>query len=80
MTLEVYGYPSSGEELSRPWRLKEISFAADPQTLREVAKFLVESADLLEKHGVDFSHEHFQDWWPEWEDELTDIIVCNPNP
>ena len=56
--------------------MKEIAILADPKTLREVAKFILEAAKAKEKIGANFGHRHLQDDWGGYNKKLPDIIVA----
>ena len=57
-------------------KMKEIAILADPKTLREVAKFILEAAKAKEKIGANFGHRHLQDDWGGYNKKLPDIIVA----
>jgi hypothetical protein len=59
--MKLFGYAVGSEEGS-PLALEEVSVVADPATLRRMSEFLLFVADLIEKHGDDFGHEHFEDF------------------
>ena len=76
--MKAFGYKRSDrsdrdEELLS---LCEVGFAATPSDLRQLSAFLAHAADLMDKHGADFGHEHLQDSWPDWNPENTDVIVA----
>jgi hypothetical protein len=79
--VRLFGYPNN-IELDTPLSMKEVSFVASPHELRLIASFLQESAESIEKHGADFSHEHFVDYLERinQESELgCDVIVASPD-
>ncbi len=57
--MKLYGYPTGSED-DTPSKLEEVTIAADPATLRLLAKFLVQVADNVEKYKDNFGHEHFE--------------------
>ncbi len=61
MKLTVYGY-CEGEDNENPALLREVTIVASPMVLRRIAAFLNHAADLMEKHGAAFGHEHLQDF------------------
>jgi hypothetical protein len=74
--MKIYGY-SSKEKINDDGLLemKEIAIQTSSNHLREIAKFLNECADSIEKHSDNFGHEHFRDYFTEWNDNFSDIIV-----
>jgi hypothetical protein len=54
-----------------------VGISASPDTLREIAKFLMVAADELEDMGEDFSHLHLMDEWSGWSEGTPDIQVFN---
>jgi hypothetical protein len=80
LTFELFGYPKDKRERLQPLTMRGVSFSADPATLREIAQFLLDSADLLELHGSRFGHEHLQDNWKGWKKGFPDLVVGNPDP
>lgn len=77
-SIELYGYPVNNEDMEQPLALSEVTFSADPSSLREVARFLLKSADDIEKFGSKFGYNHLRDEWPGWVDGSGDVIVCKP--
>lgn len=71
----AYGYPEEEEEeRTEPISLREVTFVASPDSLREIAAFLLQAASSMEVHGDRFGHEHLRDSLRErWEG--ADIIV-----
>ena len=72
--IRFYGYPKS-MELDSPLELDEVALASEPVTLRRIAAFLQHAADLMERHGDSFGHEHYSDFVGQKASELTDVIV-----
>jgi hypothetical protein len=42
-------------------KLEKVSIQTDSATLRKIAEFINKTADLMDKHGKAFGHEHYQD-------------------
>lgn len=74
--LKAYGYSPNVPASGGPLPLSEVSFVGDPATLREVAAFLLHSADEMERHGEAFGHEHLCDTWDGWQPGSADVIVA----
>lgn len=72
--MKFYGY-REGNETDTPEALSEVSLVASPTTLRQIAAFLVRTADLMEQHGPRFGHEHFQ---PQRPDQPAFIVAREP--
>jgi hypothetical protein len=73
-SMKIFGYPRD-RELESPMAMAEVTFVADPRTLRELARFLNHAADLMDKHGADFGHEHFSDFTDDGPNGGPDVIV-----
>lgn len=77
---KVYCHLASENSVdSEPKECSEVSIQADSATLREIAAFLIESAEKLENvpPGA-FVHHHFQDEKKSWSEEFPDIIAVSP--
>jgi len=72
--MSLYGYPD-GQELEAPLRLTEVTFAGSPTVLRQLAAFLQHAANLMDRNGTNFGHEHFSDFAKERHADDPDIIV-----
>ena len=60
--MKIYGYKI--EEANGgvfPYELAEITLSATPTELRDIARFLVGTAENMEKMGKKYSHEHLSD-------------------
>lgn len=75
MTIKAYGYSQGEEEQESPMFLNEVTFVAEPARLRRLAEFLNHAADLIERHGETFGHEHFADFCGGLSEGSTDVIV-----
>jgi hypothetical protein len=73
--MKIYGYPADNDDLESPLKMNEITIAADPNTLRLIASFLTHVADLMEKHGVLFGHEHFSQFTKGHVGSAPDIVI-----
>jgi hypothetical protein len=74
---KAYCYLREGSS-EGPLECSEISLQATPDILRQVAAFLVESAEKIEasKDGGQI-HFHLQDEWKKWSQEFPDLIVLS---
>ena len=59
--MKLFGYVYD-EDAETPSKLEEVTMVASAQNLRDVAKFLGHVADLMDKHGAKFGHEHLTDF------------------
>lgn len=76
----AYGYPEEEEEeeeRTEPIALREVTFVASPDSLREIAAFLLQAASTIEAHADKFGHAHLCHSLRE-RLEGTDVIVANP--
>lgn len=69
-----FGYVKRAPESDYPSELNEATVAADPATLRAMAHFLNRAADLMEKHGDDFEHSHFERSFPRPDGECRFVV------
>jgi len=77
--MELFGHGEHCQKDAKPLKLKEVTFLTNsPKILREISKFMLEAATLLEKK-IDFDHLHLQDeskyWKKNWEAGWPDVIV-----
>ena len=74
--MKIYGY--SLDNLDDLKEMSEISLQTTSKNLREIATFLISSADKIDINDPDSpDHFHFQDYSKNWNDTLPDIIVAN---
>jgi len=73
--MKIFGYQNIEVEAPKLMELSEISLCASPTKLREVAIFLQNMANAIEKDDF-FEHEHLQDNCEDWPLNFPDIIVC----
>ncbi len=73
--MKIYGYQNIEVEDPAIIELSEISICASPTKLREIAAFLQNMADDMEKDDS-FEHAHLQDNCDNWQINSPDIIVC----
>lgn len=76
--MKIYGYSITGSDELK--EMKEISLQATSERLRELAEFLLMSANEIDS-GSDNSPDHFhlQDYSTNWDEEFPDIVVVSPN-
>jgi hypothetical protein len=76
--IKAYCHTSDTLELdAQPLECCEVSIIASPFVLREIAAFLLRSADKFEERLSDVpDHFHLRDEWVNWdESESVDLIV-----
>jgi hypothetical protein len=76
----IYGY---GDKVLNEYgllELREVTFAASPDTLREIASFLTSMADLLEAGTFRITHRHIGSVVSDWGKRFPgkDVIVIPP--
>lgn len=57
--MKIYGYQKNGELLLE---MEEISIRCESKELDDVIDFLRSVRNLMNDHGANFGHEHFNDW------------------
>jgi len=72
--MKIFGYDKTTNE-SELLEMREVTFRANPDTLRAIAEFLNKSAELIEGHRENFGHLHLQDEWSGWKEGCPDVIV-----
>jgi len=75
--MKIFGYARQEINEDGLYEMAEITFQADPGTLKAVAAFLSEAAEVMEKNPGGFDHSHLQDSWRGWQDGYPDVIVAD---
>ena len=76
--MNLNGYETS-TEAETLLLLREATITPESvEELRRIAEFLLHVADLIDRHGDGFDHEHWRDWAPEWRPATGDLIVVSP--
>ncbi|MDH4216727.1 MAG: hypothetical protein OEV23_07545 [Gallionella sp.] len=77
--MKAFGYPN-GQPLNKYGlvKLKEVSISADVETIRSIAKFLLDAAEEMEQLGERYDHVHMQDKCSAWKDSWPDIVIAKP--
>lgn len=86
MAIELFGHPLAAQDLdpdpTYPFRidytgsslrLHEVSIAAEPDVLRELAMHLIEAASDMERMGENFDHSHWR-----MRVGIPDVVICRP--
>jgi hypothetical protein len=73
--MKAYGYSSKVDIGKGPLPLDEISFWGQPDTLRELAKFINLMANEI-RCNPGFDHMHLRDAWDKWTEDYPDVIIC----
>ncbi|MEH6419406.1 Imm32 family immunity protein [Pseudomonas sp. CGJS7] len=68
--MQLFGYSDDGAAIGPPGplRLREVTLAARPEELRQIAAFLAEAAEAMERMGDGYGHQHLCDHRPGFED------------
>jgi hypothetical protein len=77
VVMKITGYKKEDTELEGCMVLSDIGIAASPDTLRDLAAFLLSAADEMEELGEDYGHLHLMDEWPKWKESYADIQVLS---
>ena len=77
--MKVFGYVGQAESQSSPSELSEVTIVADADELRQIAGFLVDSANAMELHGEAFGHEHLSDAERTFGSSRVYVIVARPS-
>lgn len=74
--MKIYGYTKNIMEQiqPKPLNLTEVTLVATPQELRQIAAFLLQEADDMEKLESGFEHAHLSDSFSSFENDPQFII------
>ncbi|WP_286718744.1 Imm32 family immunity protein [Thalassolituus sp. UBA2009] len=75
--MKITGFKKENTELEGCMVLSDIGIAASPDTLRDLAAFLLAAADEMEKLGEDYDHLHLMDEWDKWKEDYPDIQILS---
>ena len=76
---KLYCHPLDADTSAQPIECKEVSIQASPEVLREVAQFLIHSANAIEERPtVEFLHFHLSDIWKSKYGKFPDLIAISP--
>ena len=81
--IHIHGYAETNEREKGPLEMREVTFSASPDILRQIAKFFSEMADLMEQGGFSkTSHKHIGSVIPNWDKRFPkrEIIIMPPMP
>ncbi len=75
--MKLYGYPEA-QDLDSPLAMGEMTIVAAPEILRQLAAFLIHTAEQMEMRGDGFGHEHYSDFVKDRTDGSPEIVVSRP--
>ena len=75
--MKCYGYTKDNQETLLD--LSEVTFQTSPIMLKSLGKFLIKSANEIEK-DPDWEHKHFKDFDSLSKSSLVDVIVFGVEP
>jgi len=78
--MKFWGYSNQDKQSGKdvPSAMAEITLMAHPDELRQIANFLRDTANEMERHGKHFGHEHLADRMCGFSD-APQLIVCPPD-
>jgi hypothetical protein len=74
--MKVYGYAKRTISDKGLLEMREVTFTGSSSSLREIARFLMTTADEMERHQGRFDHAHIGAVCESWLDKWPDIIVA----
>jgi hypothetical protein len=82
-SMKLYGFEALQSDTEPVLRhLTQATIVATPDRLRQIAQFLVRTAEVIEAHGHEFNHAHFSDFCKETHSPVPpgdiDLIVAVP--
>lgn len=75
LTMKTHGYAKRQTSVPGLLEMREITFSGSPASMRDIARFLTQAADEMEKRRGGFSHLHIREICPEWLEKWPDVIV-----
>ena len=73
--MKIFGYVEKKENDEGLMKMNEITFQTEPEMLRKIAGFFMETASDMEKWKEKFGHNHFKDGFDEWNESWPDIVI-----
>lgn len=75
--MKFYGYSKKthGHGLHE---MKEVTISANPDALKELARFILKCADEIESNNTQFNHDHFQPKDIKVGKDTPEFIISNP--
>lgn len=73
--MKVYGYSKKKLSAAGLLEMREVTLCTSPETVRQIASFLLAAADAMEKKGEAFSHMHVDEVVKKWPRSWPQIIV-----
>lgn len=73
--MKTYGYAKRQTSILGLMEMKEITFSGSPSSIRNIAEFLTQAAEKMEKQRGGFSHMHIGEACPQWLETWPDVIV-----
>ena len=70
--MKVYGYSKNGGDILQD--MEEITLRCNASELRAIASLILKCAN-----NKNWEHLHLQDEWEGWVENMTDVIIQNPN-
>ena len=75
--MKITGYKKTDAQVNELIELSDIAISTSPQTLREIASFLIKAADEMDELKSDYDHIHLMDEWENWKEGYPDIQILN---
>jgi hypothetical protein len=73
--MKLFGYLTSATEAPEPSDLSEVTLQASSEELREIAGFLLQAANSIDRMGKSYDHIHLSDALPQFENSPAFVIA-----
>jgi hypothetical protein len=73
--MKAHGYAKRQISPNGLLEMREITFSGSPKTMRDIARFLSQAADQMEKRRGAFGHMHIGEVCTEWLEKWPDVVV-----
>ena len=74
--MKAYGYAKRKVSDKGLLEMREVTFTGSSSSIREIARFLIATADEMEKSQTQFDHAHISEVCESWLDKWPDIVVA----
>ena len=75
--MKITGFKKEDTALEGCMVLSEVAISASPDTLRDLADFLLAAAKEMEELGAEYDHLHLMDEWDKWKEGYADIQILS---
>ena len=74
--MKAHGYAKKQVTPKGLYEMSEVTFSGSSSSIRQIAQFLLATADEMDRRGPQFSHTHIGKQVSNWHERWPDIIVA----